>query len=448
MDTSQGLRRQPQRFIEAIAARGRSMLTLIRGADADHAGPKLRDIGDLAEDLLSFRGETAGHKIATSLFAQYRALSEDEKLGFLNMVADGYGPDQAALERAIHAFRSAPGEPTIASLRAATVSPRQVLIRRLNLAENGTLELIKLREDALRFQKQIGNFDVLDADFSHVLTPWFNIGFLDLRLMEWSSAANVLHKVITYEAVHEIQGWEDLRRRVEPDDRRCYAFFHPRMPDEPLIFVEVALTKEIPRTIATLLDEKRVPIAAADASLAVFYSISNCQVGLRGIPFGSMLIKRVVELLSKQLPMLKTFVTLSPVPGFAAWLARQRQDESSVVPDEALKALGGIGPQWSCDTASQDERQALVIAAAHYFLKARTPQGKVINSVARFHLGNGARLEQINFAADLSANGLKDAHGLMVNYLYDQKTIDTNAQHFSEGATVAASGVVRRIIET
>ncbi len=445
-EVSQGIGVQSQRFLSAVAARGRSMLKLIRGTA--QTSPDLRKISDLAEELLSMRGETAARTIATAFFDIYRVLPVEERISFLNLIADGYGPDEAALRKAVQAYLDEPSGRAIAALRTATDSPRQVFIRRLNLAEDGTLDLLRMREDALKHQKSVANFDQLDADFSHVITPWFNIGFLELRQMQWSSSANVLHKIISYEAVHEIKGWEDLRRRVEPADRRCYAFFHPRMPDEPLIFVEVALTREIPASIGSLLDENRTPIAAEDATTAVFYSISNCQDGLRGIPFGNMLIKRVVELLSRQLPLLKTFVTLSPVPRFASWLASQQQraDESPLAPELAL--LADLGPSWNPDQASPDQRQALLAMVAHYLVEARTPQGKAINSVAKFHLGNGAQLERINFAGDLSPYGLKDAHGMMVNYLYDRKKIDANAQGFAEATVVAHSKDVARLLRT
>ena len=444
-DASQGFGHQSHRFLSAVAARGRSMLRLIKGSG--QADPNLRKISELAEDLLSVRGETAGRTIAGELFDLYRALSVEEKISFLNLIADGYGPDEAQLRKAVQAYLDKPDGRAIAALRLATDSPRQVFIRRLNLAENGTLDLLRMREDALKHQKQIPNFDQIDADFSHVITPWFNIGFLELRQMQWSSSANVLHKIISYEAVHEIKGWDDLRRRVEPADRRCYAFFHPRMPDEPLIFVEVALTREIPASIGSLLDENRTPIAAENATTAVFYSISNCQDGLRGIPFGNMLIKRVVELLSRQLPLLRTFVTLSPVPRFASWLAKEQEGADSSPYARELQLLEGIGTDWSPETASAEQRQALLTMVAHYLVEARTPQGKAINSVARFHLGNGAHLERINFAGDLSPYGLKDAHGMMVNYLYDRKKIDTNAQRFAEATVVATSKDVMRLLQ-
>jgi malonyl-CoA decarboxylase len=298
----------------------------------------------------------------------------------------------------------------------------------------------------LAHRRQITNFEALDADLSQVITPWFNIGFLELRQMDWSSPANVLHKIISYEAVHEVKGWDDLRRRVKPADRRCFAFFHPRMPDEPLIFVEVALMQDIPADIGSVLDDQRTPIAAGDARVAVFYSISNCQEGLRGIPFGNTLIKLVVELLSRQLPKLRTFVTLSPLPGFAGWLAERLQAQDSPISAANRAQLAKLGPDWTPDGTDPVLRQAMLAAAAHYLLDARNPNGKVIDPVARFHLGNGAQLERINFAADMSDNGLRQAHGLMVNYLYKSNRIVTNAQRFAEAGEIAASPETRRLL--
>lgn len=434
----------PQRIIEAMSARGQQVLKLIR-RDAQTRS-SLAPISKLVEDLLSVRGESAGHQIASTFFACYHALDEKDKIAFLNIVADGYGPDPAVLGATIEAYNRAADGKSIAALRTATESPRQTFFRRLNLGHNGTQEIVRLREDVLAHRKQIANFEALEADLAHVITPWFNIGFLELRQMDWSSPANVLHKIIRYEAVHEVKGWEDLRRRVEPADRRCFAFFHPRMPDEPLIFVEVALMQDIPADIRTVLDEQRTPIPASDARVAVFYSISNCQKGLRGIPFGNTLIKLVVELLTRQLPGLRTFVTLSPVPEFSAWLSNQLQSKDSCIPAVYTTRLANLGSGWTPGGADTAIRQALITAAAHYFLEARTANGRTIDSVARFHLGNGAQLERINFAGDTSSNGLQQSHGLMVNYLYKGNRIDSNAQRFAERGEIAASPEVRRLL--
>lgn len=433
------------RFLGAVSAQGRQVLQLIRRSA--EPGDSLSEITALVADLLSFRGESVGHQIASKIFQCYRQLDEQSQVRFLNLIADGYGPDPALLQSAIAAYNQDASGRNIAALRLATDSPRQIFFRRLNLADDGTQALVRLREDAFASRSRIVNFESLDADLSHVITPWFNTGFLELRQMDWTTPANVLHKIISYEAVHEVTGWEDLRRRVEPADRRCFAFFHPRMPDEPLIFVEVALTQQIPETISSVLDEKRRPIAAEEARTAVFYSISNCQEGLRGIPFGNTLIKMVVELLSKQLPNLRTFVTLSPVPGFAGWLAKQLQADASIIPSEAREQLLELGPNWTPQDDRPLLRQALLKAAAAYFLQARTPDGRPVNSVARFHLGNGAQLERINFGGDLSANGLRQAHGLMVNYLYKGNKIEANARRFAESGKIAASSEITKLLK-
>lgn len=431
-------------LVDAVATRGRSILQRVRRSA--RAGTNLTEIIALVSDLVSFRGESVGHHIADDIFKAYRELGEQDRIGFLNLLADGYGPDQAVLRSAISSYNREASGRSIAALRSATDSPRQTLIRRLNLAQDGTHALVRLREDALNHRSVIANFDALDADLSEVITPWFNTGFLELRQIDWTSPANVLHKIISYEAVHEVEGWEDLRRRVEPADRRCFAFFHPRICDEPLIFVEVALTIEAPSNINSVLDEARTPIAAEDARTAVFYSISNCQKGLRGIPFGNTLIKLVVELLSQQLPNLKTFVTLSPLPGFSNWLAHQLKLAAPSFPIEAQRMLLELGADWSRQSDDLATEQILLAAAARYLMQARTPDGKVVDPVARFHLGNGASLERINFAADLSPNGLRQAHGLMVNYLYKRNRIEANARRFAEADEVAASAEVKRLL--
>ena len=268
-----------------------------------------------------------------------------------------------------------------------------------------------------------------------------------LRHIDWTTPANILEKIIRYEAVHAIRNWDDLRNRVEPTDRRCYGFFHPQLVDEPLIFVEVALTEAIPDRVAPLLDLDRNPIDPGQASTAVFYSISDTQKGLAGVSFGNFLIKQVVEDLKAELPGIRTFVTLSPVPGFAAWLARERAAEASELLDpgsrEALQLLDEAG--WHDDPEKADRvRAALIPLAAHYFLKARTPDGRPLDPVARFHLGNGARLERLNFLGDPSPNGLKQSHGLMVNYLYALDEIEKNHEALAEKGVIAASAEVRK----
>jgi malonyl-CoA decarboxylase len=281
----------------------------------------------------------------------------------------------------------------------------------------------------------------------HLLSSWFNRGFLVLRKIDWSSPANILEKIIRYEAVHEIRDWDDLRRRIDPADRRCYAFFHPTLVDEPLIFVEVALTEAIPGAIAPLLAEDRPPVAIDRARTAVFYSISNTQRGLGGISFGSFLIKQVVEELQRELPRLENFVTLSPVPGLMQWL---KEADDVPVSEEGRALLAQLDtPDWfkNAELAAQ-MRTLLEPLAAYYFLKARTPKGRLIDSVARFHLGNGARLERIDWLGDLSPKGMRESAGIMVNYLYRLEDIEKNHEAYVNQDEIAASSAVKRLLKS
>jgi malonyl-CoA decarboxylase len=286
----------------------------------------------------------------------------------------------------------------------------------------------------------------VDRDISHLLSSWFNRGFLVLRRIDWSSPANILEKIIRYEAVHEIRDWNDLRRRIDPADRRCYAFFHPTLVDEPLIFVEVALTEAIPGAIAPLLAEDRPMVAIDRARTAVFYSISNTQRGLGGISFGSFLIKQVVEELQREMPRLENFVTLSPVPGLMQWL---KEADDIPVSDEGRALLAQLDtPDWfqNAELAAQ-MRSALEPLAAYYFLKARTSKGRLIDSVARFHLGNGARLERIDWLGDLSPKGMRESAGIMVNYLYRIEDIEKNHEAYVNQDEIAASSAVKRLLK-
>jgi malonyl-CoA decarboxylase len=288
----------------------------------------------------------------------------------------------------------------------------------------------------------------LDAAFVHLFSSWFNRGFLVLRHVDWSSPAAVLEKIIRYEAVHEISDWDDLRRRIDPPDRRCFAFFHPALVDEPLIFVEVALTRQSSDAIAPILATRREPVDPMKANTAVFYSISNCQRGLARVSFGSFLIKQVVEEVSRDLPRLTNFVTLSPVPGFAAWLDRERAAESSLAlsgeEQAALTALDRPG-WWQDEDIAESLREPVLRAAAWFFLHARNRHGTPTDPVARFHLGNGARLDCLNWLADRSEKGLRQSYGLMVNYRYDLGDIEKNHEAYATQRTVVAANAVMRL---
>jgi malonyl-CoA decarboxylase len=434
-------------LIDTLTERGRSLLGQKAGR-----GIAVKDaLPAVGEMLLSRRGEASGVALAQALLASYAAADPGERLAFLQALADRFGPDRRRVELAIAAVHQDQGTDALESLHAAAEPRRQELIRRLNLAPGGTSALVRMREELLEFLPQHSELKCVDADFTHLLSSWFNRGFLVLRPIDWTTPANILEKIIRYEAVHEIRNWDDLRNRLQPEDRRCYGFFHPQLVDEPLIFVEVALTKEIPQAIGPLLDLDRTPIAASEATTAVFYSISNTQKGLGGVSFGNFLIKQVVENLKRELPNLKTFVTLSPVPGFARWLDSERRTEGSACLDAASKETLAIldEPAWNDDPEKVKKvRDALVSAAAYYFLEAKDSKGRPIDPVARFHLGNGARLERLDYLGDVSPKGLKQSHGLMVNYLYALEGIEKNHEAFAERGVVVAAPAVRKELRT
>lgn len=434
-----------QELLTTIGQRGRSLLERSRQGPASAEG-----VSELASALLSGRGEAAGVAIASELLASYRSLARPEKIAFFRFLHETLTPDAQQVTQAASAYLSTPSERALGKLRRAVESPRQEFFRRLNLAPGATAAIVAMRADLLSFLGEAPELSAVDADLVHLLGSWFNRGFLVLRPIDWSTPAVILEKIIQYEAVHEIQGWDDLRRRLDPRDRRCFGFFHPSLGDEPLIFVEVALTKDIPGSIHGLLAEE--PPAADDTTpptTAVFYSISNCQQGLLGISFGNFLIKQVVEDLAKELPSLKAFVTLSPAPRFAAWLVRLcASDEDGALTDQQRELIRLLDePSWAAHEVQQEQLKAVLLPlAAHYFMRAKNRQGRPVDPVARFHLGNGARLERINWLGDKSGKGLRLAHGLMVNYRYDLKDIEKNHEAYVNEGTVVVSRAVRALL--
>jgi malonyl-CoA decarboxylase len=404
---------------------------------------------DLAEALLSRRGEASGVAIASRILQAYAGLKPGPRIAFFEALATQFGCDRAALDSAIEAYGRDPGEESAQKLHMAAEARRQELFRRLNLAPSGTQSLVSMRQDLLAVLPRRPELDVVDRDLKHLFASWFNRGFLVVRRIDWTTAAHILQKIIRYEAVHEIRDWDDLRRRLEPADRRCFAFFHPALVDEPLIFVEVALTRDIPAAIEPLLAAGRTTLPAAQATTAVFYSISNCQEGLKGISFGNFLIKQVAEELKKELPALDTFVTLSPVPGFGSWLERHLRDDGAagLTLDQRDILRNAADPGWAADPVrTAAVNAALGPAAAYYFLRAKARDGKPIDPVARFHLGNGARLERLNPGGDMSPKGLRQSLGLMVNYRYDLDALERNHESFANNAVVTASSSVTRAL--
>ncbi|MFL6798925.1 MAG: malonyl-CoA decarboxylase [Xanthobacteraceae bacterium] len=437
-------------MLQSIAERGRALIDRTR----DRRGvAEQRSAGlvQLCEDLLSGRGEASGVALAREILAGYAELKTGSRIAFFEALASRFGPDHTRLNAAATAWLASPTDNAAAHLHRAAEPRRLELFRRLNLAPGGTAALVRMREQLIDALDHRPDLEGIDNDFLHLLTSWFNRGFLVLRKIDWSTPANLLEKIIRYEAVHAIRDWNDLRARIDSPDRRCYAFFHPALIDEPLIFVEVALTRGIPEAIAPILSPTRQPVELDRANTAVFYSISNCQRGLAGVSFGHFLIKQVVEEASRELPRISTFVTLSPAPNFAQWLARERSIEASVALNEEDRALltAMDKPEWWRDPEIAEMlREPLLRAAAWYYLRARTPRGLPFDSVARFHLGNGARLERLNYLADTSERALDQSHGLMVNYLYDLEHIEKNHEAYAQQQAVVAASPILRLVKT
>jgi malonyl-CoA decarboxylase len=431
-------------MLQSIADRGRALIQRREPARDRSAG-----LVELCEALLSGRGEASGVALAADILARYEDLTIGPRIAFFETLAKTFGSDRGRIEKAIAAWQSSPSDATAAELHQASEPRRLELFRRLNLAPGGTKALVHMREQLLDAMDHRDDLAVIDADFVHLFTSWFNRGFLVLRRIDWSSPAIVLEKIIRYEAVHEIQDWDDLRRRIDPPDRRCYAFFHPALVDEPLIFVEVALTRDTPSAIAPILSDKRDETDPERATTAVFYSITNCQRGLNGVSFGHFLIKQVVEELSRELDRVAIFVTLSPAPNFAAWLKRERGNAASQVLDEDDRTVLAALDEpdcWRVPEIAERVREPLIRAAAWYYVRGRNRRGLPLDSVARFHLGNGARLERLNWPGDTSERALAQSYGLMVNYLYDLGYIEKNHEAYAQQHAVVAASAITRLV--
>jgi malonyl-CoA decarboxylase len=435
-------------MLQSIADRSRA---LIKRERREPAHERSAELIEQCEELLSGRGEASGVALAQEILTGYADLTTGPRIAFFEALATTFGHDRPAIDHAIAAWSAAPSDETAGELHVASEPRRLELFRRLNLAPGGTAALVRMREQLLDAMDHRDDLGVVDNDFVHLFLSWFNRGFLVLRRIDWSTSAAILEKIIRYEAVHAIRDWADLRRRIDPQDRRCYAFFHPALVDEPLIFVEVALTRAIPGAIAPILSDKRELVEPQRATTAVFYSITNCQRGLAGVTFGHFLIKQVVEEVSREVPRVASFVTLSPAPNFANWLNRERTNPNSIALDEhdreALSALDREG-WWRSPEIAEDLKEPFLRAAAWYYLRARNARGVPLDFVARFHLGNGARLERLDWLADTSERALRQSYGLMVNYLYDLDYIERNHEAYAQHrAIVAASAVTRLVTE-
>lgn len=406
-------------------------------------------------------GVVSARQRAVDIGQIYTGLSDDGRREYLRLLALEFGPKPEAVEAAVRNWTGASGAQhrghAEIALRDALRSPRSKILTQFNAIPDGVKLLIEMRDDMLRFLKDCPELDVIESELYALLSAWFDVDFLQLQRISWNSSAALLEKLIKYEAVHQIRSWNDLRNRLD-SDRRCYGLFHQRMPDEPLIFVEVALTDQLSDNIQVLLDESRPPLDPARANTAIFYSISNTQPGLRGLNFGNFLIKRVVDDLSRDFPQLRTFSTLSPIPGFMGWLRRQesvlalvRQACVSAHPatqEAAQMAVAdylGSG-KWQADAAMSAALQPILLQACAGYLAQEKAQSLPRDPVARFHLVNGARIERINWQADTSEKGRQQSAGLMVNYLYRKTELETNHEKLMLKGDIAMSRAIRALL--
>jgi malonyl-CoA decarboxylase len=435
------------------------LLDELRQAAARQRGERLLRSAVLGcKRLLSERGETNSMAIARGLVEHIDELEGWQLDAFFAYLATDLSPDPQKVLAAAQAYAAQRSAAAQIGLQRVAEPARQELLRRLNRTPGGTATILRLRRALLKRLPSQPELAALEHDMLHLLTSWFNPGFLQMRRVDWNSPAKLLEKIIHHEAVHEIDGWDDLRRRLQPD-RRCFAFFHPQLPDEPLIFVEVALVHEMPDAIAPLIDKKSAPLPPSRFRVAAFYGISNCEPGLRGVSLGNFLIKSVAEQLKRELPRLRLFCTLSPVPGLAAWLASSpdfaalphvRRGVAADLEEARAHLLDSLdGSLAALHHAATHERldgettaALLSLASAYLLYLSPTPVG---DPVARFHLDNGARLERLNPRANLSPKGLKQSYGIMVNYLYDLEKVEASHEKFKQGE-VARSRAVQTLM--
>lgn len=433
-------------MLESAADRGRELLHLFDEDKSDGS------VTELCRALLAGSGEASGIALSSEILRRYRQMTTEQKAGFFTCLHEEFSADPEAIKLATEAYLGSRSENDLLQLTQAVEAPRQELLRRLNMAPNSTAQLVSMRGDLLRQLKRQPQLFSVDADFKHLLSSWFNRGFLQLEHIDWNTPAHILEKLINYETVHAIQGWDDLHRRVV-DDRRCFAFTHPAIPDEPLIFVEVALVKDIPSQVQPLLDRNTAVLPIEQADTAVFYSINNTQLGLRGISFGNFLIKQVMEELQNECPWIKHFVTLSPMPKFAhtlraamkgevkalkpatidkileEWANDLQQLSGEPSPSLALMKLLET-PQAEHAQASRDLLEKAVVPVALAYLTLQLDNHHIADPVAAFHLSNGARLERINPFADDSDEHRASSFGCMVNYLYEPDQLEINHETF------------------
>jgi malonyl-CoA decarboxylase len=415
-----------------------SFLRKLIGAGRGGMDRRAEELLSLCSALLAESGEYASTALARDALAAYQALDERSRDEFFEALARQYSPSPEAVGLAAGAYQSNPTPENLIALQGVVESPRQALFHRLNMAPGGTAALVEMREQLLKRLRAHPDWGVIDADLLRLLRSWFNRGFLRLERIDWRTSAMVLEKLIHYEAVHAMRGWWDLRRRLE-GDRRCFAFFHPQLPDEPIIFIEVALTRGMSAHVQPLIDKDAPVEQTANADCAVFYSITNCQQGLRGISFGNQLIKQVAEDLKREFPHLRRFATLSPIPGFRAWLAG-----ANLGPEDKALLARLDDPAWHLGEVPEPLQKLLMRLCAYYLLKVK--QGnEPIDPVARFHLANGAALERLNWMGDTSEQGIARSAGMMVNYVYWLAEVERNHETYFREHEIAASPSIEKL---
>jgi malonyl-CoA decarboxylase len=418
-----------------------------RHKGGEHAGAvrAARATLALCNALLSERGEISGLRLAGECLAAWRTLDGEARAAFLDLLATELSPDPDKAVAAAESYRADTSPVNLAWLIKSVEPQRQELFRRLNAVAGGTRDLAGMRAYLLPQLDAHPQWAAIEADLEHLLTSWFNRGFLSLVRIDWRSPAIVLEKLIQYEAVHQIQGWGDLRRRLEAD-RRCYAFCHQALGDEPIIFVEVALTHGMSASVQPLLDTSSPVLDVRSANCAMFYSITNCQEGLRGIPFGDFLIKQVVDDLSRELPQIKIFATLSPIPSFRAWLETAAHSAADVFIEKPADLLSSLdNTNWtSDDRESALLKQKLEPLCAWYLLNVKNGH-EPLDPVARFHLRNGARLQRLNWLGDKSPAGLQRSLGEMVNYVYRLRDVEGNHESYMREYKISASSQIHSL---
>jgi malonyl-CoA decarboxylase len=444
-----------------VFAGERGTMTLLSESDADKLRRQMQDC------LEARGGEVSARARAAALGQSYLSLADEGRARFLRLLADEFDIDRVAVAASCQRMAQARTEEEKRrierALRQALEAPRVKLLTQFNALPDGVKFLVDMRAELMGLARRDDSLAGLDQDLRALLAGWFDEGFLEVRRIAWDSPAALLEKLMVYEAVHEIRSWSDLKNRLEAD-RRCFAYFHPRMPNEPLIFVEVALVQGMADNVQSLLDETAPIGDPQTADTAIFYSISNCQRGLSGISFGDFLIKRVVDRLNSELPHLTRYATLSPMPGFRAWLEQRSAEEGDdllTAPERrAIDALPAVPadhvltnllarPDWYEDSAVALAIKApLLRLAARYIINEKTPRGRALDGVAHFHLSNGARLERINWLGDLSPKGLQQSAGLMINYLYRLDDIEQNHEAYTGEGRVTASQPVQRLLKT